>query len=78
MNQFGLLNTRRFFPIFSTQFLGAFNDNIYKNSLVIFIAFPYFPPSSWGHLTIIFIKIHWLFLSPLRWLIKLTGIVAYW
>jgi len=39
MNQFGLLNTRRFFPIFSTQFLGAFNDNIYKNSLVIFIAF---------------------------------------
>jgi MFS family permease len=39
MNQFGLLKTRRFFPIFSTQFLGAFNDNIYKNSLVIFIAF---------------------------------------
>jgi len=39
MSQFGLLKTRRFFPIFSTQFLGAFNDNIYKNSLVIFIAF---------------------------------------
>ena len=39
MNQFGLLKTRRFFPIFSTQFLGALNDNIYKNSLVIFIAF---------------------------------------
>ena len=39
MNQFELMKTRRFFPIFGTQFLGAFNDNIYKNSLVIFIAF---------------------------------------
>ena len=39
MNQFELLKTRRFSPIFATQFLGALNDNIYKNSLVIFIAF---------------------------------------
>ncbi len=39
MNQFQLLTTRRFYPLFITQFLGAFNDNIYKNALVIFIAF---------------------------------------
>jgi len=39
MNQFGLLKSRSFAPLFATQFLGAFNDNIYKNSLVIFIAF---------------------------------------
>ncbi len=39
MSQFSLLTTRRFMPMFCTQFLGAFNDNIYKNSLVIFIAF---------------------------------------
>ncbi len=39
MSQFSLLATRRFMPMFCTQFLGAFNDNIYKNSLVIFIAF---------------------------------------
>ena len=39
MNQFTLLGTRRFAPLFATQFLGAFNDNIFKNALVIFIAF---------------------------------------
>ena len=39
MNQFKLLGTRRFLPLFCTQFLGALNDNIYKNALVIFIAF---------------------------------------
>lgn len=39
MNQFQLLQTRRFLPLFWTQFLGAFNDNVYKNALVIFIIF---------------------------------------
>ncbi len=39
MNQFSLLKSIRFAPLFATQFLGAFNDNIYKNALVIFIAF---------------------------------------
>jgi len=39
MNQFHLLQTKRFFPLFLTQFLGALNDNIYKNALVVFIAF---------------------------------------
>ena len=34
-----LLLQRRFFPYFSTQFLGAFNDNFLKNALVILIAF---------------------------------------
>ena len=29
-NQFGLLRERRFLPFFCTQFLGAFNDNVYK------------------------------------------------
>ncbi|GLT15760.1 MFS transporter [Vibrio algivorus] len=31
--------SRRFFPYFVTQFLGAFNDNIYKNALLLFVAF---------------------------------------
>lgn len=39
MNQFQLLQSRRFLPLFGTQFLGAFNDNVYKNALVIFIIF---------------------------------------
>jgi 1-acyl-sn-glycerol-3-phosphate acyltransferase len=38
-SQFGLLKERRFLPFFATQFFGAFNDNLYKNALVILIAF---------------------------------------
>jgi len=36
-HQFSLLTTRRFLPFFITQFLGAFNDNVFKNALVILI-----------------------------------------
>lgn len=38
-SQFGLLRSRRFLPFFITQFLGAFNDNIFKNALQLMIAF---------------------------------------
>ena len=38
-SQFALLLERRFAPFFGVQFLGAFNDNVYKNALVILIAF---------------------------------------
>ncbi|OGT31925.1 MAG: glycerol acyltransferase [Gammaproteobacteria bacterium RIFCSPHIGHO2_12_FULL_35_23] len=38
-NQFALLKKRRFLPLFITQFLGAFNDNTYKNAVIILIAF---------------------------------------
>ena len=38
-NQYSLLKQRRFGPFFFTQFLGAFNDNVFKNSLLILIAF---------------------------------------
>jgi 1-acyl-sn-glycerol-3-phosphate acyltransferase len=34
-----LLSTPRFAPLFWTQFLGAFNDNVYKNALVVAVAF---------------------------------------
>ncbi len=37
--QFQLLRERRFAPFFVTQFLGAFNDNVYKNALIILLAF---------------------------------------
>ena len=39
MGQSSLLRTRRFAGIFWTQFLGAFNDNLLKNALVILIAY---------------------------------------
>ncbi len=38
-HQFDLLNQRRFGPFFGVQFLGAFNDNLYKNALVIMLTF---------------------------------------
>ncbi len=38
-NQFLLLSQKRFLPFFITQFLGAFNDNVFKNALIIMIAF---------------------------------------
>lgn len=39
MSQLRLLAERRFWPLFWTQFLGAFNDNLFKNALVILIAY---------------------------------------
>ena len=38
-SQFDLMRERRFAPFFWTQFLGAANDNVFKNALVIFVAF---------------------------------------
>jgi len=39
LSQLHLLAERRFWPLFWTQFLGAFNDNLFKNALVILIAY---------------------------------------
>jgi len=38
-SQFKLLSTRRFLPFFLTQFFGAFNDNLFRNALVVSITF---------------------------------------
>lgn len=38
-SQFHLLGERRFRPFFLTQFLGAFNDNLFKNALVVLLTF---------------------------------------
>jgi 1-acyl-sn-glycerol-3-phosphate acyltransferase len=37
--QFALLQTRRFLPLFLTQFLGAFNDNLFKTALTVVIVY---------------------------------------
>ncbi len=39
VSQFNLLRTQRFLPLFVTQFLGAFNDNLLKNAVVVLINF---------------------------------------
>ncbi|MDD2668254.1 MAG: glycerol acyltransferase, partial [Zoogloea sp.] len=38
-SQFHLLREQRFRPFFLTQFLGAFNDNLFKNALVVLLTF---------------------------------------
>jgi 1-acyl-sn-glycerol-3-phosphate acyltransferase len=39
MSMFDLLARKRFGPLFGTQFLGALNDNLFKNTMVILFAF---------------------------------------
>ena len=34
-----LLGVRRFLPLFVTQLLGAFNDNLFKNAMVLFVVY---------------------------------------
>jgi 1-acyl-sn-glycerol-3-phosphate acyltransferase len=38
-NQFRLLGQKRFLPFFGAQALGAFNDNVYRNVLVLLVTF---------------------------------------
>src|SRR3546814_6702343 len=39
---FALLMHRRFLPLFVTQLLGAFNDNLFKNAMVLFVVYGVF------------------------------------
>ncbi len=55
-NQFQLLRERRFAPFFVTQFLGAFNDNVYKNALVTLLAFQVTQASAAGSNTLIILS----------------------
>lgn len=52
-SQFGLLRERRFLPFFVTQLLGAFNDNVYKNALVLVITFQAASLSTWSSATLV-------------------------
>ena len=62
-NQFGLLKQRRFAPFFMTQFLGAFNDNVYKNALVTLLAFQS-AQSAAGHSNTLIIMSGAVFILP--------------
>ena len=37
-----LLRARRFLPLFTTQFLGAFNDSLFKQAVVLFVTYQLF------------------------------------
>ena len=42
INSLGLLKRRRFLPLFATQFMGAFNDNLFKTAMVLFATYQIF------------------------------------
>jgi MFS family permease len=46
LNALGLLKQRRFLPLFVTQFLGAFNDNLFKTSMVLFATYHIYSDAS--------------------------------
>lgn len=46
-SQFLLLKDRRFLPLFVTQFLGAFNDNLMKAFFVVLIAYGLWDTGGW-------------------------------
>ena len=37
--ELSLLAKRRFLPLFATQFLGAFNDNLYRSAMLFLVSF---------------------------------------
>lgn len=39
MSQLSLLTRRTYWPLFWTQFFGAFNDNVFKNAFVLLVAY---------------------------------------
>lgn len=39
MSQWGLLASKRFLPLFLTQALGALNDNIFRNALIVLVTY---------------------------------------
>jgi MFS family permease len=42
INALGLLKQRRFLPLFVSQFLGAFNDNLFKTAMVLYATYAVF------------------------------------
>ncbi len=62
-SQFSLLSQRRFAPFFGTQFLGALNDNIFRNGLVILITFEGVKVLGMGH-TVLANVAAFLFILP--------------
>ncbi|KLT72670.1 membrane protein [Neisseria arctica] len=67
-NNLGFAGSRRFAPLFGTQFLGAFNDNLFKTALFVMISFyglghnDFLPPSQMLNLgALLFILPYFLF-----------------
>ncbi len=73
-NSGDLLVKKKFWPLFLTQFFGAFNDNIFKNALVIFIAFVAVKDSEYAEILVTLVA--FLFILPYFLFSALAGQIA--
>ncbi len=63
-NMFHLLRTKRFAPLFITQFMGAFNDNVFKNALVFLITYKIAIDQGWDNAAVIVPLAGGVFIAP--------------
>ena len=70
---FHLLKTRRFAPLFVTQFLGAFNDNVFKNALVFLITYKIAIDQGWDNVQVIVPLAGGIFIAPFFIFSSLAG-----
>ena len=69
-----LIHSRRFLPLFATQLLGAFNDNLFKNAMAFFVVYSvYNSPEAEGTFSAIASA---LFILPFVVLSALAGQLA--
>jgi MFS family permease len=69
-----LLRARRFAPLFSTQFLGAFNDSLFKQAVVLFVVYHLY--SDPGKELVFSAIAQGLFILPFFFLSALSGQLA--
>ena len=74
-NQFQLLKHRRFLPLFVTQFLGAFNDNLYKTALSVLVAYAVWDIGGWRPEIVVSLAAA-LFILPFMLFAPLAGQIA--
>jgi acyl-[acyl-carrier-protein]-phospholipid O-acyltransferase / long-chain-fatty-acid--[acyl-carrier-protein] ligase len=75
LSQFSLLKNRRFLPLFVIQFLGAFNDNMFKNALIVLITYQFVLQSTrWQQLSVTLAA--GLFILPFFLFSALAGQIA--
>lgn len=74
-NQFILLRHRRFLPLFITQFLGAFNDNLYKTALSVLVAYAVWDIGGWRPEIVVSLAAA-LFILPFMLFAPLAGQIA--
>ncbi len=72
-NLFHLLRTKRFAPLFVTQFLGAFNDNVFKNALVFLITYKIAIDQGWDNVEVIVPLAGGIFIAPFFLFSSLAG-----